>query len=203
MALTIKHLPADQRRAVTVAAVLELAAEQNPSEITTAAIAQRMNLTQGALFRHFSGKEAIWQAVMEWVSEELLVRLGEAAQGAASPLAALEAIFLAHLEFVGRFPGAPRIIFGELQRAGDTPAQQTVRRLLGCYAELLSGVIAEGQGRGELAREVDVVAAATLFIGTIQGLVMQALLTGDIPRMRGEAPGVFALYRRGITRSHS
>ena len=31
-----KHLPADERRAVTVEAVVELAAEQNPSEITTA-----------------------------------------------------------------------------------------------------------------------------------------------------------------------
>ncbi|HSH14290.1 MAG TPA: TetR/AcrR family transcriptional regulator, partial [Desulfurivibrionaceae bacterium] len=39
MPIPVKHLPADQRRAVTVEAVLELAAEQNPSEITTAAIA--------------------------------------------------------------------------------------------------------------------------------------------------------------------
>jgi AcrR family transcriptional regulator len=46
-----------------------LAGSQNPSEITTAAIAKHMNLTQGALFRHFPNKEAIWQAVMEWVAE--------------------------------------------------------------------------------------------------------------------------------------
>jgi AcrR family transcriptional regulator len=48
-----KHLPADERRAATVEAVINLAAEQNPSDITTTAIAQRMGLT-GALFRHFS-----------------------------------------------------------------------------------------------------------------------------------------------------
>ncbi|MFA7669518.1 MAG: TetR/AcrR family transcriptional regulator, partial [Burkholderiaceae bacterium] len=47
-----KHLPADQRRIVTVEAVLELAGAQNPSDITTAAIAKQMELTQGALFRH-------------------------------------------------------------------------------------------------------------------------------------------------------
>ncbi|HQV42048.1 MAG TPA: TetR family transcriptional regulator, partial [Moraxellaceae bacterium] len=35
---------------------MELAGLQNPSEITTAAIAKHMNLTQGALFRHFPNK---------------------------------------------------------------------------------------------------------------------------------------------------
>ena len=65
MESNIKHLPADERRAVTVEAVIALAAEQNPGEITTAAIAKRMGLTQGALFRHFPSKDAILQAVME------------------------------------------------------------------------------------------------------------------------------------------
>ena len=68
-----KHLPADERRAVTVEAVVQLAGSQNPSEITTAAIAKHMNVTQGALFRHFPSKEAIWQAVMEWVAQRLLL----------------------------------------------------------------------------------------------------------------------------------
>ena len=76
-----KHLPADARRAHTVEAVMALAATQNPSEITTAAIAQHMQLTQGALFRHFPNKEAIWQAVMQWVAEQLLGRLIRAAEG--------------------------------------------------------------------------------------------------------------------------
>ena len=88
-----KHLPAEERRAVTVEAVVKLAAEQNPTDITTAAIATSMKLTQGALFRHFPNKEAIWQAVMEWVAEHLMARIERAAQGAVSPLAALEAMF--------------------------------------------------------------------------------------------------------------
>ncbi|MCB1870209.1 MAG: TetR family transcriptional regulator, partial [Gammaproteobacteria bacterium] len=83
-----KNLPAEERRAVTVEAVVTLTASKNPSEITTAAIARQMHLTQGALFRHFPNKEAIWQAVMEWVAERLLARIDHAAQGIESPLAA-------------------------------------------------------------------------------------------------------------------
>jgi len=76
-----RHLPADERRAATVEAVVDLAAEQNPSDITTTAIAQRMGLTQGALFRHFPTKDAILQAVMSWVAERLLARVDKAAEG--------------------------------------------------------------------------------------------------------------------------
>ena len=93
----IKHLPAEERRAVTVEAVIALAAEQNPNGITTAAIAERLGLTQGAIFRHFSSKDAILQAVMTWVAERLLSRVEKAAQGVASPIAALDVDFHAIL----------------------------------------------------------------------------------------------------------
>lgn len=195
---TAKYLPADERRAVTVATVLELAAEQNPSEITTAAIAKRMNLTQGALFRHFPSKEAIWQAVMAWVAERLLARMEKSAQSAATPLAAMEAMFMAHIGFVTEHPGVPRMLFGELQRAEETPVKRLVQTLIGQYSERLRGLIEDGKASGELDPAVDTAAAATLFIGTIQGLVMQSLLAGTVKHLRREAPRVFAIYRRGI-----
>ena len=46
--------------------------------------------------------------------------------------------------------------------------------------------------------EAVVALAATLFIGTVQGLVMQSLITGDMERMCADAPRVFAIYQRGI-----
>ena len=104
MSLRAKHLTSDVRRAVTVEAVIELAAEQNPSEITTTAMAQRMNVTQGALFRHFVNKEAVWTAVMEWVTGQLLVKVDRADRGIESPLAALEAVFLTHIDFIAKRP---------------------------------------------------------------------------------------------------
>ena len=47
---------------------------------------------------------------------------------------------------------------------------------------------------------LDLDAATTLFIGTIQGLVMQSLLAGEPERISREAPAVLALYLRGIRR---
>lgn len=195
-----RHLPADERRAVTVESVVQLAGVQNPSEITTAAIAKHMQVTQGALFRHFPSKDAILQAVMTWVAERLLLRLDKAAGQAASPTAALQAVFMAHIGFVSERPGVPRLIFGELQRPGQTVAKQMVQTLIQQYGERLRRLLEAGKAQGELDAALDVPAAAVLFIGTVQGLVMQSLLAGDVARMRQDAPGVFAIYLRGIRR---
>jgi len=195
---TNKHLPAEKRRAVTVEAVVELAGEQNPSEITAAAIAKRMGLTQGALFRHFPNKEAILQAVMEWVAERLISRIEKAVQKESSPLAALESMFMAHVEFITEYPGIPRILFGELQRSGETAPKRMAQTLMRLYGDRLNRLFEQGKRCGELDEKLDNGAAAMLFIGTIQGLVMQSLIAGDISHMRRNAPKVFAIYQRGI-----
>ncbi|MGB4811872.1 MAG: TetR/AcrR family transcriptional regulator [Methylophilaceae bacterium] len=195
-----KQLSASERRAVTIKSVVELASLQNPSEITTAAIAKHMYVTQGALFRHFVNKEAIWQAVMEWVADCLLARIDQSTQGIKSPLAAMEAMYMSHIEFVAEHPGVPRMMFGELQRAESTPAKIMVQTLIQRYRERLYRMIEKGKASGELFSSLDNEAAITLFIGTIQGLVMQSLLAGDVERIRRDAPRVFAIYRRGIGR---
>lgn len=195
-----KHLPAHERRAATVEAVVHLAAEQNPSEITTMAIAQRMGLTQGALFRHFPSKEAILQAVMSWITERLLVRVDKAAESASSPIAALEAVFMTHIDFVAEHPGVPRMLFGELQRSGETLPKRMVQTLIHHYGDRLRRLLEAGKAQGELDAGLDGDAAAVLFIGSIQGLVIQSLLAGDVARIRRDAPGVFAIYHRGIRR---
>jgi AcrR family transcriptional regulator len=179
-------------------AVVDLAAEQNPAEITTTAIADRMGLTQGALFRHFPTKDAILEATLSWVSERLLARVDKAAEGAAAPAAALEAMFMAHIDFVARHPGVPRMLFGELQRPGETLPKRMVQTLIRQYEQRLRRLMEVGKAQGELSAGLNVDAAAVLFIGTIQVLVMQSLLAGKVSRIRHDAPAVYAIYRRGI-----
>jgi AcrR family transcriptional regulator len=193
-----QYLRAEERRAATVQAVVDLAAEQNPAEITTTAIADRMGLTQGALFRHFPTKDAILEATLSWVSERLLARVDKAAEGAAAPAAALEAMFMAHIDFVARHPGVPRMLFGELQLPGETLPKRMVQTLIRQYEQRLRRLMEVGKAQGELSAGLNVDAAAVLFIGTIQGLVMQSLLAGKVSRIRHDAPAVYAIYRRGI-----
>lgn len=198
MAVSRNRLPAEARQAEIVQTVLRLAASTGPGDIKTADIAAALGLTQGALFRHFDTKEAIWLAVAEWARDTLLQTLAHAAAAEADPLAALAAVFRAHVAFVVAHPGVPRMIFHELQRPGDSPVKVVVRDLLQRYRELIAGILHKAQASGNLPAPLDVAAAMALFIGSIQGLVMQSLLAGSPQQMPSLAEGVLTLYFKAI-----
>jgi TetR/AcrR family transcriptional regulator len=199
--LAASRLPTQARQAALVAAVFSLACERSPAHITTGDIAAALGVTQGALFKHFASKEAIWLAAAQWVHAQLMDRLEGALQSAparASPVAALGAMFHAHVDFVTEHPGVPRVIFQELQQPGDSPAKLEVRRLLQRYRQLLMQCLATAVAAGEVAADLDQDAAATLFIGIVQGLVMQSLISGQPAQMPAHAGRVFTLYLRGL-----
>lgn len=192
-------MSSEDRRAATITAVVELASENNPSEITTAAIAAKMGVTQGALFRHFASKDAVLSAVMEWVSNRLLSRLEAAANGITRADEALEAMFLAHIQFIAEHPGAPRLMLGELQKPKDSVPKRMARTLSHGYRERLTAKLQLGVEQGIFREDLDIDAAATMLFGIVQGLVVQGLISEDINRIKADAPNMFLLFRRAIS----
>ena len=193
-----ERLPTEERQAEIVAAALRLARDASPALITTGDIAAAVGLTQGAVFKHFPTKDAIWLAAMGWVRKQLLAALTRAAQAAPTPLASLEAVFNAHVAFVASHPGVPRLIFHELQQAPDSAVKQEVRTLLQAYRKLLMSLLGAAAERGQVPADLDREAAATLFVGIVQGLVMQSMLSGKPGTLKAQADRVFAIYLRGI-----
>ena len=189
-------LSADARRAATVETVIGLAAATNPADITTAQIAAQMGVTQGALFRHFADKQAIWAAVMDWTATTLLARF-DAVTGV-TPIERLRAMFATHIDFVVTHPGVPRILFGELQRDGDALGKMSVRALMAAYRERVTNLLTEAKAQSLIAETVDIPAAATMFLGMVQGLAMQAMAASDFTTMPAVSGRLFDLYLDGL-----
>src|SRR5512143_3754081 len=173
------RLTTDQRQREIVATVLALARERGPDAITTQAIADRMGLTQGAVFRHFPDKQAIWLAVFAWVRESLGAAIAAAMAKADSPLARIELAFLAHVGFIAANPGVPRVMFHEMQYPGDSPVRAEVRAMISAYRQRFTLLFTEARAAGELPRDLDATLAPVSFIGAVQGLVIEASLAGD------------------------
>lgn len=189
-------LSADARRAATVETVIGLAAATNPADITTAQIAAQMDVTQGALFRHFADKQAIWAAVMDWTATTLLARF-DAVTGV-TPIERLRAMFATHIDFVVTHPGVPRILFGELQRDGDAQGKMSVRALMAAYRERVTNLLTEAKAQSLIAETVDIPAAATMFLGMVQGLAMQAMAASDFTTMPAVSGRLFDLFCDGL-----
>ncbi|MFH1989074.1 MAG: TetR/AcrR family transcriptional regulator, partial [Pseudomonadota bacterium] len=123
----------ESRQAEIVATMVRLSAERSPADITTTDIAKAMNVTQGALFRHFASKEAIRLAVVEWIEAHLMFELMAAKESSSDALTALKAMFMTHVAFAKAYPGAPRLIFGELQQPASSPVKQRVQQIMQRY----------------------------------------------------------------------
>ncbi|SDH75914.1 TetR/AcrR family transcriptional regulator [Propionivibrio dicarboxylicus] len=195
---TRRRLPAAERRRQVIAAVLELAREASPEGITTQAIANRVGLTHGALFRHFPDKESLWVEVFAWVQKELGTVLDAAFASKGDALARLERVFLEHVGLVAHFPGAPRILFHELQRPVDSPFHERVRNIIGSYRRQLLDLLGEAKRAGQLSPTLDETTAAMLFIGAVQGLVVQSTLFRSEAEMVDAARRIFPLLLDGF-----
>ena len=194
-----KRRSSKERRALAIDAVIDLASGMNSADITTAAISERMGLTQGALFRHFPTKDAVLQAVMESVSERLLSRIDEAVREETAPLEALRAIFMAHVGFIESNPGVPRLLFSELQRTEETGAKRAVGAFLEASAMRILGQLDEAKKLGLVSSDICPRSAAMSLVGSVQGLVIQAMLSGRVGDIGAGADGVFAVWRRGVS----
>jgi AcrR family transcriptional regulator len=198
MPLPKTRLSAEARQIEIVAAVLALATEHSPDAITTQAIAQQIGLTQGAVFRHFPTKEAIWLAVMDWLENSLQSAIAAAIAEVGDPVAGLQALFNAHIAFIVTHPAVPRLIFHELQKPAASAVKQRVRGLLERYRQRVTTLLVQAKAQGLVDPALDEPAAATLFLGTVQGLVMQTLLAGDLRTLHPTASRLLPLYLRGI-----
>ncbi len=193
-----RYLVADERREQTVRTVIDLCARQDPATLTTSEVADRMKVTQGALFRHFPNKEAIWEAVAKWTAGRVLDRLERAAVGASDPLEALKAMFNAHVAFIVEHPGVPRIMMGQFQHDRETPARRIIRGVLIEYRNRVAETLEQARRQGKLRSDLDIDAAAVQFLGTIQGLIVQALVAGDMAQLARLAPRTLDLYINGL-----
>ena len=192
-----QRLMTEERQREIVGAVLALARERGPDAITTQAIADRIGVTQGAIFRHFADKEAIWLAVFSWVRASLGAVFAAAVAKADTPLARIEQAFLAHVAFIAANPGVPRVMFHELQYPGDSPVRTEVRAMITEYRQRLALLFRQARAAGELPASLDITLAPVLLLGAVQSLVIQAALAGNEAGMMKRARQLFPLLLHG------
>jgi TetR/AcrR family transcriptional regulator len=79
-------------------------------------------------------------------------------------------------------------MFHELQYAGDSPVRAEVRAMITTYRKRLALLFTEAKAAGELPADLDAALAPVLFIGALQGLVIQSALAGDEAGMTVKQP---------------
>jgi len=202
---TIKRrLSSEDRQSEIIRVAVELAADKGVDSVTTQDMADAMQLTQGAIFRHFATKDDIWVAVMQWIRDRLMKVLDKAAADATDPLNAIERMFFAHITFISKHPAIPRLMFSELLHKKNSKLRQLIQGIISGYEAKIAGLLEEAKSRSLVPDDLDSQSAAVLYIGMIQGLVMQSSIFGGKRSLQQQAENIFPILLHGIkTRSRS
>lgn len=193
-----RRMSAGERQDEIVRVAIGLAEKIGVESVTTQNMADEMGLTQGAIFRHFSSKDDIWLAAVNWIRIQLMSAVAEAAAKSESPLQSLENMFLAHVTFVARHPAIPRIVFSDYLMRRDIRLKLLIQEIITGYEAKISGLLARAKASGFARPDLDEGSAATLYIGMIQGLVLQSQIFGGRRSLLEEAKKVLPIYLDGI-----
>lgn len=193
-----QRLSAEERQEEIIKVAVNLAAERGVDEVTTKDMADAMGLTQGAIFRHFATKDDIWFAVMQWIRARLMKVLGKAAESGTDPLDALERMFFAHIAFISKHPAIPRLLFSEHLHKKSVKLKQLIQEIISGYEGKIASLLAAGKEQGLVHSGLDESSAATLYIGMIQGLVIQSSIFHGKRTLMEEAQKVFPIFMSGV-----
>jgi hypothetical protein len=138
-------------------------------------------------------------AVVATIAEEL-PRVVETAfkKHPEDALRALEAAFTAHVDFLLKQPGAPRVMISEMQNGESSEASLLAAGLLRRYTAMLAERLNLGVRQKQLRVGLDVQVAAGVFLGTIQGLVLQSLMSGKTDGLRRSARPAWRILKNAF-----
>ena len=129
------------------------------------------------------------------VRHRLLRLVQDAAQSATHPLFQLERAFYAHVLFIALHPEVPRRLLSWSSRSNPFRIRRRIHKVIGHYELRISRLIVQGQQQGVIRAGIESHAAASFFVGMIQGLVRRMLADPFQPEiLLQEAERVFPIY---------
>lgn len=159
------------RRDQIIARTLDLLATTPLERLTTRDIAAAVGVSQPALFRHFTSREAILVAAVESTRASLEPTVEALVESRSPPLEVCVALARALVAHVDRAPGLPRLLFAEAVL--DAPElNAAVAALVSMQHTLVTELLRQAAAGGMLAPEVEPAAGATLFVGMMQAVVL-------------------------------
>ena len=186
------------RREEIILASLSLVAQYGLDTLNIADIAKEINLVPSAIYRHFGGKEAIIESLIEYAGAALQGNISQTLRAESHAVNRLELLFNLHVKLIKEQGAIPRMLFSLLSSDKNVHLKQKMLLIINTYVGNIRKMITEGQFKGEISSEVDVEAAGILFLGMVQPLAVLSQFNDDLINIYPEP--LWEIYLRGITR---
>ena len=144
---------------------------ENPTaeKVTTAGLAAKLDVSEAALYRHFSGKAQMYEGLIEFIEQTLFALINKITTEEKSGVRQIEAIVGVLLAFAQKNRGMTRVLIGDALVHEDERLQARINQLHDRLEAALKQAIRFGVTQQELAPETDAAASANLIISFVTG----------------------------------
>lgn len=165
-----KKIPRRQEILQTIVSQLE----QNPGmPIRTAALAKAIGISEAALYRHFSSKAKMFEALLQFTEETIFSRIDHIQNEQASVFIRCEATTHLLLTFADRNPGIIGILTGSAVMGEDKALRIQVTSFFDRLEARIKQFLDEGVTRREINSTHNISVLANFITAYILGRMMQ------------------------------
>ena len=192
MALARQNKKQAQARATykkIILAAAELFARQGYHKTTITDIAQAAQFTSGAIFHHFHSKEALLEAVVDWLARGITIYSDYLKQAEEGSLKVAEGVVEIMCDHFRRQPEAT-ICLAALATEFAGSGHPMEKRLKGVYEDFVDAFSLALENHPKVS---DSGAAAIALMGAVQGIAVQGLLQSPERSIEELAKGFVSL----------
>lgn len=165
---------------------LQLIAEQGIEKLTFRNLARAVGITVPAFYRHFPGKTGILAGILEYFDGIRRGLFREVREGPADSLAAIEAVVLRHCALFEGSPALATLLYPEEIRQNRAELGARVLEMMRYGQGQIAEIVAEGQRRGQIRRDVDPPQLALVVLGALRLIVTRWRLDGHAGKLRDQ-----------------
>jgi len=169
----------EKRRAILHAAV-RVFAEKGYQGCRIADVARAAHVAYGLVYHYFRNKDELLESVFaeQWAILINAIRAVDEGPGTAADKVA--GIYAFVFDVYKTAPAAVRVLILEVTRTTHALRAGSTRETFEQAVQLVADIVREGQGRGELKRDLDPVVAATGILGALE-LAVSGMVVGLVP----------------------
>lgn len=183
------------RQEQIAAAALEVMARHGTKALNVVRLAGKVGVVPSAIYRHYSGKDAILDAVLDLISQRLHENVQAVRKETPDALDRLHRLLIRHVQLIRKNIAIPRVVFSEDIFSGHAPRRERVHQLIEGYLGHVAELIAEGQQAGNLRTDVSADTLSVMYLGMIHPAVILWLASDgafDVSRHAAQAWPLFA-----------
>lgn len=148
------------------------------ARITTKGLAEKVGVSEAALYRHFPSKTRMFEGLIEFADQAVASRIG-AIEAADNPtLIKIGQVLQLVLLFAERNPGIARLLMGGALSGEHERLHRQVAQFFDRLESRIKQLLRQAEIKEQLRTNIPVGLTANLLVATLRGLILQYVHSG-------------------------